>query len=47
MPPTGGTKPHPRADRPLPPVLVVGEDVEVCAWLEMAAADAALDLIGK
>ncbi|MGW7433400.1 AraC family transcriptional regulator [Streptomyces sp. NPDC054861] len=27
--------------RALPPVLVVKEDVEVCAWLETAAADAA------
>jgi hypothetical protein len=33
--------------RTLPPVLVVGEDAEVCAWLATAAADAALDLIGK
>ncbi|WP_430727386.1 AraC family transcriptional regulator [Streptomyces beigongshangae] len=32
---------HERLLRALPPVLVVKEDVEVCAWLETAAADAA------
>lgn len=32
---------HERLLRALPPVLVVREDVEVCAWLEKAAADAA------
>ncbi|MDI3419628.1 AraC family transcriptional regulator [Streptomyces luteolus] len=32
---------HERLLRALPPVLVVNEDVEVCAWLETAAADAA------
>ncbi|MFC8436033.1 AraC family transcriptional regulator [Streptomyces sp. NPDC057253] len=33
---------HERLLRALPPVLVVNEDTEVCAWLETAAADAAL-----
>ncbi|WP_433544221.1 AraC family transcriptional regulator (plasmid) [Streptomyces sp. CA-294286] len=32
---------HERLLRALPPVLVVAEDVEVCTWLEKAAADAA------
>ncbi|MDG9694779.1 AraC family transcriptional regulator [Streptomyces mutabilis] len=32
---------HERLLRALPPVLVINEDVEVCAWLETAAADAA------
>ncbi|CAM5286281.1 hypothetical protein SSPIM334S_03369 [Streptomyces spiroverticillatus] len=32
---------HERLLRSLPPVLVVQEDVEVCRWLETAAADAA------
>ncbi|MDG9702919.1 AraC family transcriptional regulator [Streptomyces sp. DH37] len=32
---------HERLLRSLPPVLVVEEDAEVCAWLETAAADAA------
>jgi AraC-like DNA-binding protein len=32
---------HERLLRALPPVLVMKEDVEVCAWLETAAADAA------
>ncbi|MFF5973450.1 AraC family transcriptional regulator [Streptomyces sp. NPDC012769] len=32
---------HERLLRALPPVLVVEEDAEVCAWLETAAADAA------
>ncbi|WP_187283448.1 AraC family transcriptional regulator [Streptomyces sp. t39] len=32
---------HERLLRALPPVLVLKEDVEVCAWLETAAADAA------
>lgn len=32
---------HERLLRALPPVLVVKEDAEVCAWLETAAADAA------
>jgi AraC-like DNA-binding protein len=32
---------HERLLRTLPPVLVINEDVEVCAWLETAAADAA------
>ncbi|MEW2079055.1 AraC family transcriptional regulator [Streptomyces sp. NPDC013433] len=32
---------HERLLRALPPVLVIKEDVEVCAWLETAAADAA------
>ncbi|MFJ6698017.1 AraC family transcriptional regulator [Streptomyces sp. NPDC091272] len=32
---------HERLLRALPPVLVVTEDAEVCAWLEQAAADAA------
>ncbi|MFG2621892.1 AraC family transcriptional regulator [Streptomyces sp. NPDC048507] len=32
---------HERLLRALPPVLVVTEDAEVCAWLENAAADAA------
>ncbi|CAM5344287.1 AraC family transcriptional regulator OS=Streptomyces tendae OX=1932 GN=GUR47_01055 PE=4 SV=1 [Streptomyces tendae] len=32
---------HERLLRTLPPVLVVSEDAEVCAWLETAAADAA------
>ncbi|MEU3252366.1 AraC family transcriptional regulator [Streptomyces sp. NPDC006997] len=33
---------HERLLRALPPVLVINEDTEVCAWLEAAAADAAL-----
>ncbi|MFE0982400.1 AraC family transcriptional regulator [Streptomyces rochei] len=37
---TSGRRPE-RLLRALPPVLVVNEDVEVCAWLETAAADAA------
>jgi AraC-like DNA-binding protein len=32
---------HERLLRVLPPVLVIREDAEVCAWLETAAADAA------
>ncbi|MFE5625942.1 AraC family transcriptional regulator [Streptomyces virginiae] len=32
---------HERLLRALPPVLVISEDAEVCAWLENAAADAA------
>lgn len=32
---------HERLLRALPPVLVIKEDAEVCAWLETAAADAA------
>ncbi|MEU9378788.1 AraC family transcriptional regulator [Streptomyces sp. NPDC048255] len=32
---------HERLLRALPPVLVIKEDVEVCAWLETAAVDAA------
>ncbi|MFD9572781.1 AraC family transcriptional regulator [Streptomyces sp. NPDC059982] len=32
---------HERLLRALPPVLVIAEDAEVCAWLEDAAADAA------
>ncbi|MFJ5774523.1 AraC family transcriptional regulator [Streptomyces sp. NPDC093094] len=32
---------HERLLRALPPVLVVSEDAEVCAWLESVAADAA------
>jgi AraC-like DNA-binding protein len=32
---------HERLLRALPPLLVINEDVEVCAWLETAAADAA------
>ncbi|MFD6288586.1 AraC family transcriptional regulator [Streptomyces sp. NPDC060205] len=32
---------HERLLRALPPVLVVAEDAEVCAWLENSAADAA------
>lgn len=32
---------HERLLRALPPVLVIAEDVEVCAWLENSAADAA------
>jgi AraC-like DNA-binding protein len=32
---------HERLLHALPPVLVINEDVEVCAWLETAAADAA------
>ncbi|MEU1872913.1 MULTISPECIES: AraC family transcriptional regulator [unclassified Streptomyces] len=32
---------HERLLRALPPLLVVSEDAEVCAWLETAAADAA------
>ncbi|MFC7980876.1 AraC family transcriptional regulator [Streptomyces sp. NPDC057336] len=32
---------HERLLRALPPVLVINEDVEVCTWLETAAADAA------
>ncbi|MEU7472057.1 AraC family transcriptional regulator [Streptomyces sp. NPDC044984] len=32
---------HERLLRALPPVLVIEEDAEVCAWLETAAADAA------
>ncbi|MBQ1088595.1 AraC family transcriptional regulator [Streptomyces sp. B93] len=33
---------HERLLRALPPVLVINEGTEVCAWLETAAADAAL-----
>lgn len=32
---------HERLLRALPPVLVVAEDAEICAWLENSAADAA------
>lgn len=32
---------HERLLRALPPILVIKEDVEVCAWLETAAVDAA------
>ncbi|WP_280265564.1 AraC family transcriptional regulator [Nocardia wallacei] len=38
---------HERLLRALPPVLVVNEDTEVCAWLETAAADAALRSAGS
>ncbi|MFH9015663.1 AraC family transcriptional regulator [Streptomyces sp. NPDC017943] len=38
---------HERLLRALPPVLVVEEDAEVCAWLETAAADAARRTAGS
>ncbi|AZM93945.1 AraC family transcriptional regulator [Streptomyces sp. W1SF4] len=38
---------HERLLRALPPVLVVREDAEVCAWLETAAADAAQTSAGS
>jgi AraC-like DNA-binding protein len=38
---------HQRLLRALPPVLVINEDVEVCAWLETAAADAARSTAGS
>ncbi|MBB5911311.1 AraC-like DNA-binding protein [Nocardia transvalensis] len=38
---------HERLLRALPPVLIVNEDTEVCAWLESAAADAALRSAGS
>ncbi|MFC8348129.1 AraC family transcriptional regulator [Streptomyces sp. NPDC057280] len=38
---------HERLLRALPPVLVVNEDTEVCAWLETAAADAAQRTAGS
>ncbi|MEV7794121.1 AraC family transcriptional regulator [Streptomyces sp. NPDC087512] len=38
---------HERLLRGLPPVLVINEDTEVCAWLETAAADAALRSAGS
>ncbi|GHE96840.1 AraC family transcriptional regulator [Streptomyces fumanus] len=38
---------HERLLRALPPVLVVEEDAEVCAWLETAAADAAAHTPGS
>ncbi|MGC9376711.1 AraC family transcriptional regulator [Streptomyces sp. MH13] len=38
---------HERLLRALPPVLVINEDVEVCAWLETAAADAAQHSAGS
>ncbi|WP_244328746.1 AraC family transcriptional regulator [Streptomyces marokkonensis] len=38
---------HERLLRALPPVLVVKEDAEVCAWLESAAADAAQHSAGS
>ncbi|MEG8280440.1 AraC family transcriptional regulator [Streptomyces sp. AHA2] len=38
---------HERLLRALPPVLVVEEDAEVCAWLETAAADAAQQTAGS
>jgi AraC-like DNA-binding protein len=38
---------HERLLRALPPVLVVEEDAEVCAWLETAAADAAQHSAGS
>ncbi|WP_217249397.1 AraC family transcriptional regulator [Streptomyces sp. AC602_WCS936] len=38
---------HERLLRALPPVLVINEDVEVCAWLETAAADAAQRTAGS
>ncbi|MDN3029405.1 AraC family transcriptional regulator [Streptomyces sp. S.PB5] len=38
---------HERLLRALPPVLVINEDTEVCAWLETAAADAALRSAGS
>lgn len=38
---------HERLLRALPPVLVVKEDAEVCAWLETAAADAAQHSAGS
>ncbi|WP_435840618.1 AraC family transcriptional regulator [Streptomyces bobili] len=38
---------HQRLLRALPPVLVINEDSEVCAWLEAAAADAALRSAGS
>ncbi|MFJ3441236.1 AraC family transcriptional regulator [Streptomyces sp. NPDC086081] len=38
---------HERLLRALPPLLVVEEDAEVCAWLETAAADAARQSAGS
>jgi AraC-like DNA-binding protein len=38
---------HERLLRALPPVLVVKEDAEVCAWLETAAVDAARQSAGS
>ncbi|MEU0340366.1 AraC family transcriptional regulator [Streptomyces bobili] len=38
---------HQRLLRALPPVLVINEGTEVCAWLETAAADAALRSAGS
>ncbi|MFF9131399.1 MULTISPECIES: AraC family transcriptional regulator [unclassified Streptomyces] len=38
---------HERLLRGLPPVLVVSEDADVCAWLEQAAVDAALHSAGS
>lgn len=38
---------HERLLRALPPVLVVEEDAEICAWLETAAADAAQQTAGS
>ncbi|WP_415923933.1 AraC family transcriptional regulator [Streptomyces sp. ID05-47C] len=38
---------HQRLLRALPPVLVINEDSEVCAWLEAAAADAATRSAGS
>ncbi|MGV9499312.1 AraC family transcriptional regulator [Streptomyces sp. NPDC003642] len=38
---------HERLLRALPPLLVVEEDAEVCAWLETAAADAARHSAGS
>ncbi|MDI3389908.1 AraC family transcriptional regulator [Streptomyces sp. B-S-A8] len=38
---------HERLLRALPPVLVVSEETEVCAWLEQAAADAARRTAGS
>ncbi|MGW5616386.1 AraC family transcriptional regulator [Streptomyces sp. NPDC003877] len=38
---------HERLLRALPPVLVVEEDADVCAWLETAAADAARQSAGS
>ncbi|WP_419595989.1 AraC family transcriptional regulator [Streptomyces brasiliscabiei] len=38
---------HERLLRALPPVLVINEGTEVCAWLETAAADAALRSAGS
>ncbi|MER5713775.1 AraC family transcriptional regulator [Streptomyces sp. NPDC002132] len=38
---------HERLLHALPPVLVINEDTEVCAWLETAAADAAVRAAGS